>query len=179
MSRAAELASRFVDTSLGWHRAGLWVEGIALALDSYRFPGLLLFLGVCLTFLPLRLAARREAPERDGATARRVDQALLSGAERGRARRLAIRGAKALPFRTMLLWAALAATSITPALVLAPTVESRPVGPGIVILAEQPGDSRAQAAALALAAIALDLAALSWASARGGRANGLEAADLA
>jgi hypothetical protein len=79
----------------------------------------------------------------------------------------------------MVLWGTLVATAITPPLVLAPTLESRPIGPGIVVLIDQPDDSRAQASALALAAIALDLLALGWASARVGRAGNLAAADLA
>ena len=39
---------------------------------------------------------------------------------------------------------------------------SRTLGPGIVVLAGQPGDARAQAAALALVSIALSLMALGW-----------------
>jgi hypothetical protein len=79
----------------------------------------------------------------------------------------------------MVLWGTLVATAITPALVLAPTLECRPIGPGIVVLSGQPEDSRAQAATLALAAIALDLMALGWASIRVGRAGDIEAAELA
>jgi hypothetical protein len=57
-------------------------------------------------------------------------------------------------------------------LLLAPTAESRPVGPGVVILAERLGDSRAQAAALACCTIALNLTALGLTRARRGPCPG-------
>jgi hypothetical protein len=105
-----------------------------------------------------------------------VDQIQVAGGGRGSAVRHVWRHARAIPLATMVLWGTLAATAVTPALVLAPTLESQPIGPGIVVLIDQPEDSRAQAAALALAAIAFDLLALGWASASAG---GIEAADLA
>ena len=70
---------------------------------------------------------------------------------------MARRDRRSITARRLFLWSALAATSLGPAIVLSPTTDSRPVGPGVVILADQPGDARAQAAALALAAIALNL----------------------
>ena len=78
------------------------------------------------------------------------------------------------------MWATLAATSITPAIVLTTTRETLPIGPAIVGLAVQPDDSRARGAALALAAITVNLAALAWAwSGRTRNSAGrLEAADL-
>jgi len=179
LCRMAMVTSRFFVAGLDWTVAGLWMESIALALDPYRFPGLLLFVGACLASLPRRLTSRPKQSGRDAAIARLADQARLSAAGRGRARRHACRGVRAIPLPLMFLWGALAATAITPALVLAPTLESRPVGPGIVVLGDQPDDSRALAAALALAAIALDLAALGWAAARPCRDGCLEAADLA
>ena len=159
--------------------AGLWMERIGLAFDPFVFPELVLFVGACLAFLPRRLAIRPEPPGRDDASARRVDQIRIAGAGRGPAVWHVWRWAQAIPLPTMVLWGMLVATAITPALVLAPTLESRPIGPGIVVLIDQPDDARAQASALALAAIALDLLALGWASARVGRAGDLAAADLA
>ena len=50
----------------------------------------------------------------------------------------------------MILWATLTATSATPALLLAPTGNGRTLGAGVIVLADQAGDSRSQAAALAL-----------------------------
>jgi hypothetical protein len=84
-----------------------------------------------------------------------------------------------MALRRIILCGALAATSLSPAILLAPTLESRPVGAAIVVLANQPGDARAQAAALALLAIAVNLAVLSWASAgRGTLDRPLEAWEL-
>jgi len=179
LGRSALLCSRFFVGSLEWTRLGLGMERIALAFDPFFLPGLLVFLGACLAFLPRWLAARPEPPGRDDATARRIDQIRLAGAGRGSAVWHVWRGARAIPLSRMVLWGTLVATAITPALVLAPTLESRPIGSGIVVLIDQPDDSRAQAASLALAAIALDLLALGWASARVGRAGDLEAEDLA
>src|SRR5208337_3479645 len=178
LGRTAMLSSRFFAASLDWTRAGLWMERIGLAFDPFVFPELVLFVGACLAFLPRRLAIRPEPPGRDDASARRVDQIRIAGAGRGPAVWHVWRWARAIPLPTMVLWGMLVATAITPALVLAPTLESRPIGPGIVVLIDQPDDARAQASALALAAIALDLLALGWASARVGRAGDLAAADL-
>ncbi len=179
LGRTAILCSRFCAASLEWTRAGLWMERIGLVFDPFFLPGLLVFVGACLAFLPRRLAVRLEPPGRDEASGRRVDQIQVAGGGRGSAVRHVWRHARAIPLATMVLWGTLAATAVTPALVLAPTLESRPIGPGIVVLIDQPEDSRAQASALALAAIAFDLLALGWASARAGRAGDLEAADLA
>ena len=55
------------------------------------------------------------------------------------------------------LWltAALAVTSLAPALLLTPTLETRTVAPGVLILADEPGGGLARAAALAIAATAV------------------------
>ena len=166
LGRTAMLSSRFFAASLDWTRAGLWMERIGLAFDPFVFPELVLFVGACLAFLPRRLAIRLGPPGRDDASARRVDQIRIAGAGRGPAVWHVWRWARAIPLPRMVLWGTLVATAITPPLVLAPTLESRPIGPGIVVLIDQPDDSRAQASALALAAITLDLLALGWASAR-------------
>ena len=70
------------------------------------------------------------------------------------------RGALALTF-------ALAATNLAPALVLAPTAESRPLVPGVLILADEPGDGLARAATLASLALVVNLAAFTLAAGRG------------
>ena len=80
----------------------------------------------------------------------------------------------------MILWATLTATSATPALLLAPTGDGRTLGAGVIVLADQAGDSRSQAAALALSGIAANVIALGWACARRGRRQRpLDASDLA
>ena len=73
---------------------------------------------------------------------RRVDQAILAGARPGRAYRMARRDLRSITARRLVLWSALAATSLGPAMVLSPTTDSRPVGPGVVFLADQPGHAR-------------------------------------
>jgi hypothetical protein len=79
----------------------------------------------------------------------------------------------------MVLWGTLLATAITPGLVFTPLCQSQPIGPAIVSLIDQPDDARGRAVTLALAAIALNLLAVGWASSRPSRAGDLEAADLA
>jgi ABC-type Fe3+ transport system permease subunit len=179
LGRTAMLCSRFFSTSLEWTRAALWAERIALAFDPFLFPEFLLFMGTCLAFLPRKLASRLRTHERDGASTRRVDQLRIAGAGRGAAVRHVWRRARGISLPTMVLWGTLLATAITPGLVLAPLCQSQPIGTAIVTLIDQPDDSRARAATLALAAIALDLLAVGWASSRPGRAGDLEAADLA
>jgi hypothetical protein len=122
---------------------------------------------------------RRDAPGSAEASARRIDQAVLSGAGYGHAKSLALRGARAIPAPTAVLWATLAATSITPAVLLAPTFASLPLGPGVVVLADQPENGRARASLLALAAIGVQLSVLGWVAARDRTRCELEPADLA
>ena len=64
----------------------------------------------------------------------------------------------------------LAATNLTPALVLAPTAESRPVSPAVLTLIDQPGGGRTRAAALATMALGANFAALSLVARK--RSNG-------
>jgi hypothetical protein len=92
---------------------------------------------------------------------------------------MARRDLRAVPLRRVLLWAALAPASVTPAIVLSASTEHAPAGPAVVILADEPDDSRAPASALAIAAIALDLAALAWARAGRGDAPPVGAEELA
>ncbi len=143
LGRTAMLSSRFFAASLDWTCAGLWMERIGLAFDPFVFPELVLFVGACLAFLPRR-AIRPEPPGRDDASARRVDQIRIAGAGRGPAVWHVWRWARAIPLPTMVLWGTLVATAITPPLVLAPTLESRPIGPGILVLIDQPDDARAR-----------------------------------
>ena len=58
-----------------------------------------------------------------------------------------------------LVWS-LAATNLVPALLFEPWIDGRTIAPAVVHLAAGPADARAQAAALALCAIAINLAAL-------------------
>jgi iron(III) transport system permease protein len=168
-----------LDTSVGWFHLSQGAESVAQVLDAYHLPGLLLFLGVSLALVPRRWIAWHEQEQQNRSSARQLDQAMLAGARPGRARRLAFRYARRIPVRRVVLWGALAATNLTPAILLTPTVESRPLGPGVLILADQPGDFRSQAAALALVAVALNVTALGWASAGpGSHARPLDTREL-
>ncbi len=181
LSRMAALGARLPVAGLDWPRAATVLESAARVLDRPCVPGFSLLLGVCLAYVPLSLLKRTAQPDSESAAARRVDQAIFSGASRARGRRLGHRGTSSFPARTIVLWATLAATSITPAIVLTPIGETTPIGPAIVSLSDEPDDSRSRAAALALAAITVNLAALAWAWSGRGRDRGgrLEAADLA
>jgi len=177
--RVAELAGGLLVASLGWRGAGACVARLALELQPSRTPGLLLVAGVCLAVLPRRLMNRHEAAGSEEACARRIEQAVLSGAGYRRASRLALCGAWAIPAPTAVLWATLAATSITPAVLLAPSFASLPVGPGVVVLADQPESGRARAALLALLAIGAQLSVLGWVAAGDRTRRELDPADLA
>jgi ABC-type Fe3+ transport system permease subunit len=138
--------------------------------DPGLFPGVPLLLAVCLAIVPRRLIGWSWPRGREDTVRRRLDQAILSGAGPGRAHRLAQRDVRSIPVSRLILWTTLAATGVSPAIVLSAQADSAPAGPGVVILADQPGDSRDQAAALAVAAIVANLAAFSWG--RAGRPAG-------
>jgi iron(III) transport system permease protein len=177
--RVADLASRLVDAGTGWRRVSGGLLRLAHGISPYHVPGLLLFLGVCLVLVPIRWWACNE-PAPGQSDRRKFDQAIVAGARAGRARRLAARNARGVPVRRIILWATLTATSATPALLLAPTGEGRTLGAGVIVLADQAGDSRSQAAALALAGTAANVMVLGWNCARRGRWQRLlDARDLA
>ena len=70
--------------------------------------------------------------------------------------------------RFILIWV-LAATNVSPALLFTPWIDGRTVAPGVLDLANGPGDARSQAAALALCVIAANVAALAFARLTSGR----------
>jgi len=135
---------------------------LADALDPDRTPWIALVFAVGLARLPL---LKRSAAERlRGLRPSRVDAAITLGASRRRARRrLSGRLLGASPAAALLTFA-LAATTVTPALLLAPTAETRPLGPAVLTLIDAPGDGPARASALAALAIALNLSALAFAA---------------
>jgi hypothetical protein len=97
---------------------------------------------------------------------RRIDQARLIGVSRLRAMELSQAGARAVPIGTVVLWSVLAATSVAPAIILARPATGWGVGPAVVMNAGGSADSRREAAALALAAMALNITALAVAMTR-------------
>jgi ABC-type Fe3+ transport system permease subunit len=125
---------------------------LAAMLDPIRWPGLLLVAATAAT----RLSTLARASDRAELNARPSlsDAAITLGASRRRAARLG--GGRGPGRGILVLTFALAATSVTPALVLEPTARTRTVGPGIVRLSYDPE----KAAGLALGATLLNLIGL-------------------
>jgi ABC-type Fe3+ transport system permease subunit len=176
--RLVDLAAHALRSGPGPSPAA-WLEGVSILLEPYGSPPFLLYLGVCLAHLPVRAAtlpARRDPTS----VARGIEQALLAGAAGKRARRMALKEGSARTAGRIVLWATLAATSVAPAILLAPTIDRGPVGPAIIRLASVPGASQA-AAALALLAMAANWTAVALASAVRGPVIGsmLEPVELA
>ncbi|HEV3163521.1 MAG TPA: ABC transporter permease subunit [Isosphaeraceae bacterium] len=139
------------------------LHGLADGLDPYRTPGLLLVVSLMVMNLPMLARAATIGQQRT--RPRLTDAARSLGASRLRARRTMIRfWLGSTPGAAFVLATALAATSLAPALVLAPTSEGEPVSVAILRLADQPGDSLRRACTFATAAIGLNLAALAFAA---------------
>lgn len=130
------------------------------ALDPYRTPGVLLFAAVAASALPS--LARRAITEPSAPR----DAALQLGLSGARARRLAVDRCWRERFGPLILTFTLAATNVAPALVLVPTGASRTITPGLLILADQPGDGLHRAAALAACLIISNVLALGLAEPR-------------
>jgi ABC-type Fe3+ transport system permease subunit len=130
---------------------------MADVLDPYRTPGVLLFLAVSAVYLP---RIRGRTGERRST---QYDAAIQLGASAGRSRRLASDRSRRERWGRPVLTFALAATNLAPALLLVPTDESRPVGPGLLLLCERPGDGLHRASGLAVCVVALNVAAFALA----------------
>lgn len=135
---------------------------LADGLDPYRNPGILLALAVSASRLPFLARAVEDGWGRFRPSL--VDAAVTLGAMPRRARRTASGLRLGAAPASLVLTFALAATNLAPALVLAPTIESRPVAPCVLILADAPGDASLRASRLACVSIALNLAALAMAA---------------
>jgi ABC-type Fe3+ transport system permease subunit len=120
----------------GWGRL---IDGLALELAPGRSPGLLLAIAVAAAGLPM--LARATVLARSQTNPALVEAALLAGAGRSQAWRAgrgrAIAGVPLLP---LILAFTLAATNLTPALLLTPLSETRTLAPGAlrVVLASDP-----------------------------------------
>jgi iron(III) transport system permease protein len=152
-----------------WARAG--TGGAALArgaqllageLDAYRTPGIGLALAVAAVRLPFLARAVEHGWSRFQPTL--IDAALVSGATPRQARRTATGLWLGAAPGALVLTFALAATNLAPALLLAPTFESRTIAPQILILADTPGGGFDQAAVLAAMAVAVNVTALGLAA---------------
>ncbi len=137
---------------------GLGFERWANRLDPYQTPGVLLTWGVVLTQLPWMILASKRG--RQNWRPQLFEAAKLQGASRWRIWKTVAWPLAGPPLlSTWLLTAVLAATALTPALILAPTSEARPIGPGVLYLRQDPQSQR-QAAALATVAMLLGSAVL-------------------
>jgi iron(III) transport system permease protein len=152
-----------------WARAA--TGGAALArgarllageLDAYRTPGVALALAVAAVRLPFLARAVEHGWSQFHPNL--IDAAIGLGATPRQARRTATGLWVGAAPAALGLTFVLAATNLAPALVLAPTFESRTVAPMILILADAPGAAFEQAAALAALAVAINLTALALAA---------------
>jgi ABC-type Fe3+ transport system permease subunit len=130
------------------------------ALDPDRTPWVLFVIAVATACSPI--TARSAVERLRGLRPVLVDAAVCLGATPRRARRTLTGRWLGVLTATAFLTFVLAATNVTPALVLCPTADVRTMGPAVLVLAEQPGGSLARAAALASVAIAANLVALGF-----------------
>jgi iron(III) transport system permease protein len=142
----------------GSERGNGLLAALADVLDPEVTPGVMLALAVAVVESP-RLA-RSALGRRSRLRRELVDAAVVLGATRREARRRISGRLLGVSRSAAFLTLVLAATSITPALVLAPTSEGRPIGPTILSLADAPGAGRQHAAVLAALAVGANLAAL-------------------
>ena len=131
-----------------------------------RNPWIPLTLAVGLSLSAVVLRNRPGLPEPRGSqTNAAFDAARLAGASRARARALSGPPQRGRWLGLFILIWVLAATNLSPALLFTPWIDGRTVAPGVLELADGPGDARSQAAALALCVIAANVAALAVARA--------------
>ena len=156
------LASRLLDDA-GRPGPARVLEDLAAALDPYRNSWFAMICCVALTLAPRLFLSWRRAPglgPLPKCSRSAYEAALVAGALRARAGWFsAPRRRGRWLGRFVLVWA-LAATNLTPALLFAPWTDGRTVAPGIVALAGGAGEEPAQAAALALLAVAVNVGAL-------------------
>ncbi|APW60033.1 ABC transporter permease [Paludisphaera borealis] len=128
----------------------------AIASDPFFF--LIPTVGVWLAMTPTLLAVWEGGYGADRAREDRIAAAVLAGASWTRAHRLASAWSRPDSIRRFALTTCLAATNIAPALLLANRVENRTLGPGILLLREDPEFGLGAASALAVAVLAVNVA---------------------
>ena len=133
-------------------------ELIASAADSFdpdRTPRVGLIVAVALVGLPM--LARSAVERRRSLRPILIDAAVSLGASAVEARRTSSRWSRWTPAEGFFTFS-LAASNVVPALLFAPTADSRPLGPAVLNLIDEPGGF-ARASALALVAVVFNLAA--------------------
>ena len=159
----ARLGAAYVVDHGGWRPLAAGLGSIAAGFDPARNAWVVLSCGVALALVPRFLRSWQN----DAKTGRSVvrtdsayDAARLGNASRMRARRLSQPWPRGRWLALGFLVSSLAATNLTPALLFEPWTDGRTIAPAVVILAAGPADDRSQAAALALLAIAINMAGL-------------------
>jgi hypothetical protein len=170
------LPGPIVSQPLSSRLASAFLDGpdvLGLLPTSVSMPAPIVLIGVCLFLLPRALLRAAAEPGDRALAVRRADQALVCGASRGQAHRLAWRAGSHPGTAVLVLWATLAATGISPAIVLTATGQGAPLGPVILRMADEPDEARATAASLALVAVLANLSALGWVWSRSRTGSGL------
>lgn len=142
---------------LGWFSPR--IESLAGFLDPDQTPGVALLLAVAAVRFPMLAQSVQESRSRT--TPSSVEAALTFGASPRVAQRWNPEGWLGASPGALALTFSLAATSVTPALVLCPSAETRTVGPAVLLLADGTDESLRRASAMAALAVVLNLAALS------------------
>jgi hypothetical protein len=157
----AEVAARSLRSVHGSDGFAAPLEILAVELGPDRNPWILLVYAVGLT-VGIRLLQSWQGPAESDPDETRscFEAAMLAGASRARAQGMATRRRHGRWFGQFLLAAGYAATSLTPALLFTPWMDGRTVAPGVLVLADGPDDARLLAAALALGALAVNIAVL-------------------
>lgn len=131
---------------------------IAGWLAGERTPVVAATLAVWLAMASSRIGRRPLAAETDPARDARYDAAILAGARRGRARRLAAGTSISGGWPGFAATLATAAVAVAPALLILASAQSATVGPGVMIFRERPDAGAAVAALLGLIAWGVALA---------------------
>jgi len=144
-----------------WRRLAIACERLSQFTNVDRNPWILLIGSVGLALVGAVLKSGQRTfdlgPSHLNAA---FDAARLAGASRSRARSLSIPRQRRRWLGLFILIWALAATNLSPALLFTPWTDGRTVAPGVLVLADGPGEARAQAAALAVCVVAVNLVAL-------------------
>lgn len=135
------------------------LNDLARWMGGERASFVLLTLAVGLALSPRWFAFGRGRETERSAETDRIDAALLAGAGRGRARRLASGASRPARWFAAAPLAILGATNIAPAVLFVLSDQDSTVGPAFLFLREQPGDGLATASALAAVVFALSAAA--------------------
>jgi iron(III) transport system permease protein len=159
----AALASAFLTDVGGWGPLAHALGSIAGAFEPRGRSLVTTSCAVALVFLPRFFWCCRREPLSETSSPRArsaFDSALLAGASRV----LAIWLVNSRRVRRLIGWfslvSVLAATNLTPALLFEPLTGGQCIAPTVVLLATGPGEIPARAGALALCAIAANVAAL-------------------